>query len=304
MYSGASNFVNSVDTAFFIILGISLFFLVGITSTMVYFVIKYNKKKHPIAEDVKDNTKLEILWTVIPTMLVLLMFAYGWLGYRPMRTVPDNSIMIRATARMWSWSFEYPNGKTSDILIVPLNKPIVLDMKSEDVIHGLFIPSFRIKEDVVPGKKNTMWFIPQQTGVFDIFCSEFCGQNHSYMLSKVDVRPVDDYIKWFNASDSAKNALEPLGLQIIKKNGCTACHSIDGTKIVGPSFKGIYGINETVETGGTKRAVKVDADYLKKSILEPNADIVEGFNPMMPPYKDKLNQQEIDEIIKYIQSLK
>jgi len=304
MYSGASNFAHGVDLAFYIILSICLFFLVGITTVMIYFVFKYNKKRHPKSVDVKDNHILEIVWTVIPTMLVMVMFYYGWIGYRPMRTVPDNAISIKATARMWSWMFEYPNGRSSNVLIVPVNKPIQLDLNSEDVIHGLFIPSFRIKEDVVPNRKNFMWFIPEREGSFDIFCSEYCGVQHSYMLSKVQVKSVDDFIKWYNSPGNEQQSLEPLGLQIIKKNGCTACHSLDGSKIVGPTFKGLYGKSEDVVTDGKTHKITVNEAYIKRSIYEPAADVVVDFNPVMPDYKGKVNDTDIQEIIKYLQTLK
>jgi len=304
MYSNASNFVEGVDNAFYVILGISLFFLVGITTAMVYFVIRYNKKRHPKPEDVKDSLKLELTWTIIPTLLVLVMFYFGWIGYIPMRKVPDNSIPITAVARMWSWSFEYPNGKTSNTLVVPLNKPILINLRSEDVLHSLFIPAFRIKEDVVPDKKNYMWFIPEQIGSFDIMCAEYCGMQHSYMLSKVEVKTLEDYIAWVNKSDSAEKSIEPIGLQIIKKNGCNACHSFDGTKLVGPTFKGIYGLTHEVTTNGKKRTVTVDDAIIKASIYEPALDIYVDFNPVMPPYKDKINEEELKEIINYLKSLK
>lgn len=304
MYSGASNFANGVDLAFYIILGISLVFLVGITATMIYFVIRYSKKRNPVPTDVKDNMTLEITWTVIPTLLVLVMFYFGWLGYYPMKTVPDNSIPIKATSRMWSWKFDYPNGKSANTLIVPIGKPILLDMISEDVIHGLFVPAFRIKEDIVPGKKNTMWFIAEKEGSFDIYCSQFCGMQHSYMMSKVEVKSVAEYTKWYNSADTTQASLEPIGLQIIKKNGCNACHSFDGNKTVGPSFKGAYGKTEEVEVNGTKKTITVDDAYIKRSIYEPNAEIVVGFNPVMPPYKDKLNDKEVEEVIKYMKELK
>ena len=160
MNSGASNFAQGVDMAFYVILGISVFFLVGITATMIWFVIRYSRKRNPVAKNIKDNTKLEIIWTVIPTILVLVMFYYGWIGYMPMKRVPNGAIEIKATGRMWSWQFVYENGKSSNILVVPLNKPVKLNLYSPDVLHSLYIPSFRIKEDVVPGLNNIMWFTP------------------------------------------------------------------------------------------------------------------------------------------------
>ena len=214
MFSNASNFVEGVDLSFAVILGISVFFLVAITAVMIWFVIRYNRKRNPKPGQVKENYKLEVIWTVIPTLLVLVMFYYGWMGYQPMRDFPEDSIEINAVAQMWSWNFEYPNGKISDTLVVPIDKAVTLNLISRDVLHSLYIPAFRIKEDVVPGGKNKMWFIGQELGDYDIFCAEYCGDRHSYMLSKVYVLPEQDYTTWYN--DRSASAEHP-GLQVIKR---------------------------------------------------------------------------------------
>lgn len=301
--SGASNFVHGVDLTFMIILGISLFFLVGITAVMIYFVVRYNKKRNPKSSNIEGNTKLEVIWTVIPLGLVLVMFYFGWIGYKPMRKVPADAIPLKAVAQMWSWSFEYPNGKKSAELVVPLNKPVKLDLFSRDVIHSLYIPAFRIKEDVVPGKNNYMWFKAQKEGEYDLFCAEYCGDRHSYMLSKVRVLPESEYDTWLTQSDIP--AGEHPGLTLIKQNGCVACHSMEGIKIVGPSFKGIYGHETEVITDGKERKVMVDDDYIKRSIYEPNADVVKGFNPgLMISYKQQISEEDVQKIIDYIKELK
>ena len=300
----ASNFVTGADTAFYVILGISAFFLVAISTAMVWFLIKYNKKRHPKPVDVKDNIKLEMTWIIVPLILVMVMFYYGWIGYQPMRQVPDNSIPVIATGRMWSWSFEYPNGKASNTLVVPLGKPVLLNLVSEDVVHSLFVPAFRIKEDVVPNKKNFMWFTAEEIGSYDIYCTEYCGVRHAYMISKVEVKSVEEYTTWYNSTEKAEESIDPIGLQIMKTNGCIACHSIDGTKLVGPSLKGLYGSTHDVETDGKTRSVTVDDEHLKKSLFEPNADVYTGYGPIMPHYKEKINDEDIKEIIKYLQTIK
>jgi cytochrome c oxidase subunit 2 len=301
--TGASNFVQGVDLTFIIILGISVFFLVGITAVMIYFVIRYSRKKNPKATNIEGNTKLEILWTVIPLILVLIMFYYGWVGYRPMRQVPEGAIPVRAIGMMWSWSFEYPNGKKSAELVVPLNQPVKLDLFSRDVLHSLYIPAFRIKEDVVPGKDNYMWFIAQELGEYDLFCAEYCGERHSYMISKVRVLPQAEYEQWLAQSDIPAD--EHPGLTLLKQNGCIACHSLDGSKIVGPSFKGIYGHEAEVITDGQERKVMVDDAYILKSIYEPNADVVKGYNPgLMISYKEQVSEEDVKKIVEYIKELK
>lgn len=300
--SGASNFVQGVDLTFIIILGISLFFLVGITAVMIYFVFRYSRKRNPKATNIEGNTKLEIIWTVIPLILVMVMFYFGWVGYKPMRNVPEGAIPVKAIGQMWSWGFEYPNGKKATELVVPLNKPVKLDLISRDVLHSLYIPAFRIKEDVVPGKNNYMWFTAQQEGEYDLFCAEYCGDRHSYMLSKVRVLPEQEYEKWLAQSDIP--AGEHPGLTLIRQNGCIACHSLDGNKIVGPSFKGIYGHEVDVITGGQERKVIVDDEYIKKSIYEPNADVVKGFNPgLMISYKQQVSEEDVAKIVEFIKGL-
>jgi len=302
MFSNASNFVQGVDQSFVVILGISIFFLVAITAVMIYFVFKYNKKRHPKAVNIDGNHKLEIIWTVIPTILVLIMFYYGWVGYKPMRNFPEDAIQVKAYAQMWSWSFEYPNGKTSDTLVVPKDKAVTLNMFSRDVVHSLYIPAFRIKEDVVPGGDSKMWFIGQEIGNYDIFCAEYCGDLHSYMLSKVYVLPENEYNTWYN---TATVSTDHPGLQVLKKRACLSCHSLDGEKIVGPSFKGVWGITETVVTEGEDREITVDIDYITKSIYEPNADLVKGYaKGLMTPYKDLVSEEDIQHIADYLKTLK
>lgn len=308
MEAKASTFVQGVDTAFIVILGISLFFLVAITATMIYFVIRYNRKRNPRSKDVKDNVRLEILWTAIPTLLVLVMFWYGWIGYTPMRRVPEGALTIKATGRMWSWSFEYENGKQSEFLIVPAGKPVKLNLYSPDVLHSLYIPAFRIKEDVVPGINNVMWFQSDKPGEYDILCAEYCGLRHAYMLSKVIVKPLDEYLEWYNApADTTSTAsVEPLGLQVLKRNACLSCHSQDGSVIVGPTFKGLWGSEHTViDENGKKMKITVDEEYIKSSIYEPNKQIVEGYNKgLMVSYKDAISEEELRQIVEYLKTLK
>jgi cytochrome c oxidase subunit 2 len=300
---GASNFVEGVDLAFKIIFGISLFFLVGITTVMLYFVFRYNRKRHPRAIQIKDNNILEITWITIPLILVLLMFYYGYVAFSPMRIVPKDAIPITVIGKMWVWTFEYEGGKQSADLVVPLNKAVKLNLHSDDVIHSLYIPAFRIKEDVVPGKNNYMWFIAQQPGEYDILCTVYCGLRHSYMEAKAKVVPEAEYQAWLKALPEKTN--EPEGLTILKKNACTGCHSIDGSKIVSTSFKGLYGKTERVITNGSERTVTVDDAYIKTSVYDPDKDLVIGFQKgIMKTYKGIVTEDEITKITDYLKSIK
>ena len=300
---GASNFVEGVDLAFKIILGISFFFLIGITAVMLFFVFRYSRKRHPHAVQVKDNYILEFTWITIPLILVLLMFYFGYIGFRPQRDVPKDAIPITVIGKMWVWSFEYEGGKQSPVLVVPLNKAVKLNLHSDDVIHSLYIPAFRIKEDVVPGKNNYMWFIGQQLGEYDILCTAYCGLRHSYMETKAKVVTEAEYAAWLKSLPEKTN--EPEGLVILKKNACTGCHSIDGTKIVSASFKGLYGKNEKVVTNGAERTVTVDDEYIKTSIFDPDKDVVSGYQKgIMKSYKGIVTDDDLTKIIDYFKSIK
>ncbi len=199
MILNASNFVKEVDGVFLFILGISLFLLVLITVLMVVFVIKFNRKRNPRSKNIKGNMALEIIWTVIPTLLVVGMFYYGWYGYKKMTAAPKDSFEINVTGRMWVWEFTYPNGRKTDTLVVPINKPIKLNLNSLDVNHSFFIPAFRIKKDVIPNKNNYLWFISNEVGVYDIACAEYCGLRHSYMYSKLYSLHQNEFEKWYGS---------------------------------------------------------------------------------------------------------
>lgn len=307
--TNASNFVHGVDKAFVIIIGVSFVFLIGLTFTMLYFIYRYNRKKNPNATQIKGSTKLEVIWTVIPTILVMIMFYYGWAGWWPMRNPPKDTFDITITGRMWNYTFDYPNGKKTDTLYVPMNKAVKMNLVSLDVIHGFYIPEFRIKEDVVPGREKMSWFIAQREGLFELFCSEYCGMNHSYMYTYVKVLPEQKFNAWYvdttKRVEAAVDSPTAAGKRIMKNIGCFACHSVDGSKLVGPSFKGIYGHTATVVTGGNQREVTVDDEYIKKSIYDPNTDVVKGFNKgLMLSYKGQLSDEDIKQITEYLKTLK
>jgi cytochrome c oxidase subunit 2 len=301
--SGASNFVEGVDWVFKLLFGISFFFLFLITATMLLFVVRYNRKRHPRAVQVKDNTALEITWITIPIILVLFLFYFGYSAFQPMIWVPKDALHVKVIGRMWQWSFEYSGSKVANVLELPLNKPVKLDLHSEDVIHGFSIPAFRVKEDVVPGKNNYMWFTPQQIGEYEIFCTAYCGIRHSYMGTKVKVVTPREFENWLKTLSVAP--AEPEGLVIIKKNGCIACHSLDGSKLVSVSFKGLFGKTENVKTNGDERKVEVNDAYIITSIYEPDRDIVAGYSRgIMKSYKGLIKDDETKKIIDYLKTLK
>ncbi|MCW0482440.1 cytochrome c oxidase subunit II [Gaoshiqia sediminis] len=305
----ASNFVTGVDRAFLVILGISFFFLIGLTLVMIYFIYRYNKKRNPEATQIKGSNTLEVVWTVIPTILVLVMFYYGWAGWKPMKNAPEDSFEIDVISRMWNFTFEYENGKKTDTLFIPMDKPVKLNLISVDVIHSVYIPAFRVKEDVVPGREKFMWFIPQKEGIFELFCTEYCGLQHSYMYNWVKVMPEDQFNSWYADTTilvaGTVDSPTASGKRIMTNIGCLACHSLDGSKLVGPSFKGLYGHEVTVKAGGETKTVVADDEYIKRSIYDPNSEIVEGFpKGMMQSYQGQLSDDDIALMIEYLKTLK
>ena len=298
---GASNFVEGVDLAFKIIFGIGFFFLIGITAVMIYFVIRYRRSKHPKAVQIRDNNVLEVTWTVIPLILVLLMFYYGYVAFSPMRVAPEGAYEVTVIGKMWTWTFEYPGGKQSPDLVVPLNKPIKCNLRSDDVIHSLYIPAFRIKEDMVPGKENYMWFIPNIEGTYEILCAEYCGLRHSFMEAKTRIVTEEEFQKWL--AEPTPIAEEDKGLTVLQNNACISCHSLDGSKLVGPSFKGLFGAERIVLEAGKEKTVVADSSYIKRAILEPDKEVVKGYNPgMMRAYEKVITEDDIKSIIAYFES--
>jgi cytochrome c oxidase subunit II len=305
----ASNFVSTFNTSFYFITGISVLLMGGLTIVMIYFVFRYNKKKHKVAIQNEGSIKLEILWTVIPIILALAMFYYGWAGWKPMTKPPKDAINITSTARMWSFTFQYENGKQSKDLIIPVNTPVKIKLVALDVIHSLFIPAFRIKSDMVPGREKMMWFLPQVVGEFDLYCAEYCGLRHSYMNANVKVLSKADFTAWYG--DSAKVSIaeegsrpDAEGLKIMINQGCIACHSSDGSKIVGPSYLNLYGEKQIVIRDGKEVAITVDDEYIKRAIYDPNAEIVKGYpKGLMQSYKDAISADDLVKIIEYLKSL-
>jgi len=296
--NGASSYSGLVDKAFIFILGTSVLLLIGLTAVMIYFLVRYRRSKNPNPAQIADNVTLETLWTVLPTILVLVMFYYGWAGFKVMRDIPEDAMQVTVKAQMWSWVFEYENGKQSTELIVPTGRPVALNLTSSDVIHSFFVPAFRLKEDCVPGRTNHAWFEATRDGEFNLFCAEYCGERHSAMLSLVKSIPGKEFDEWLGVDTGP-----PEGTRLLTLKGCVACHTIDGSKLIAPTFKGMFGSTETVVTDGVSRQITVDEEYIRKSILEPNADLVEGYQALMPPQRDLLTDEEIDAIIEVLKEL-
>ena len=292
-----------VDNVFLYILVVCVFLLGLITFLMVFFVIRYRRQKNPTPADIEGSTWLEITWTVIPTLLVLTMFYYGLTGFQFLKKVPEGAMVVKVIARQWSWLFEYENGIKDTELRVPVGKPVKLLLTSLDVIHGFYAPAFRIKQDVVPGMTNTLWFQPTQVGTYDVMCSQYCGLEHSHMLTKIVVLPDDEFTQWYQGKKVEMAAKgPPPGYKLYQEKGCVACHSIDGSPRVGPTFKGLFGKTEKVIAAGKEQTVMVDDVFMRNYIKDPNVVRVEGYPPIMP--KISMTNEELTALVDYMKSLK
>jgi cytochrome c oxidase subunit II len=309
----ASTSAQRADAIFLAVLALSVFMLVAITATMLFFVIRYRKSKHPKAEQIEGNTALEVIWTVVPLAIFLAIFYYGWTSFSYMRNAPRDAMNVEVLGRQWNWSFKYPNGKRTGTLYAPLGRPMKMEVRSADVIHGFFIPAFRLKIDAVPGKLNTTWFQPTQLGSYDIECTVICGVDHSVMLSKVVVVPEETFKAWYFGGENApeptwKMVAPTTGIPenptvaILRKHDCLACHSIDGRPMVGPTFRNMLRQQEDIQADGGTHSITVDETHIRKSILEPQKEILKGYPDAMPP--NDLRGAELEDVIAYIKSLK
>lgn len=285
------NAVAKVDQTFLFIFGASAVILVLLTAAMVWFVIRYNRKRHPVPATFSSNFWAEVVWTVLPTILVMGMFWSGWVSYRALRDAPPDSLETKVMARMWSWDFEYPGGKHSGTLVVPVGRPVKLAMTSADVLHGFFAPAFRMKIDTVPGMTTYGWFRADKEGEYVIFCSVYCGLQHAKMLSAIRAVSAEEYERFL--AEPAAGAGHP-GKALLDSKGCLGCHSLDGSDIAGPTFKGMFGRKGLAKGGGL-----VDRAYVEAVLKDPAARL--GKASVMPAYP-QLTAAEREAIMKLLES--
>lgn len=273
---------------------------------MLYSFVVFRRKKGDTtdAEHIEGNMTLEIAWTVLP-LIAVVAFAYlGSYSLGDIRRVDPDAMVIKVTARQWSWSFEYPDyGVTSKELYLPVDKQVVLKMESSDVIHSFWVPEFRVKQDVVPGRVTEYRITPNLPGAYKVVCAEICGTSHYNMAASVEVvsqQRFDDWIAGKQAEAAAAQTPEGKGQLLVAANGCAACHSLDGSTLPGPTWKGLFGSDVKLADGST---ITADEAFLLESIKDPAAKIVEGFQPIMPVYGN-LSDEDIANLIAYIKTLK
>ncbi|MCA8952161.1 MAG: cytochrome c oxidase subunit II [Planctomycetes bacterium] len=310
----ASTF-GSVDGLFYFTYVVCIFFFVLITGALLWSVFRYRRKTYdqPAASNVTHNTPLEVVWTVIPLLIVMVMFAWGFKGSLDMTYVPSDARRAKATAKQWNWTFTYPNDAVQSYgeVWVEVNKPVEFLLESTDVLHAFFLPSMRVKRDVVPGRYQSVWFTPTTLGDYHLFCAEYCGLDHSKMYAQLHVVTAEEYARrpWDQWDDSTPEKAAESGGRLYKSL-CSSCHSLDGTPMTGPSWKGLFvkdgdqivGGKRQVIYDGAQHEITVDLDYVAESIANPDAKKAAGFeqNAMT---KFDLDDRRVKGIVEFMKTL-
>jgi cytochrome c oxidase subunit 2 len=293
LFSAASE----VDRAFLFILAFAVGALVLVTVLMLYFTWRYHHTRNPEAVEIPGSLGLELLWTILPTVIVMSMFWFGWTSFKAMRTVPEGAMEVAVEARMWSWAFTYPGGKRSAVLVAPVGGDVKLSMTSRDVIHSFYVPALRLKMDTVPGLTTTAWFNASAPGEFDILCAEYCGLKHANMITTLRVVPAEEFRQWLAGTDAVGSRAR----ELFETYGCTGCHDLAGGAGAGPPLDALGGrVADVLLPDGRKERVTVDADYLRRALLEPEAEIVEGYDPMMPSYQDQIPEEDLEAMVQWM----
>jgi len=299
-----SSVATGVDQVFGFILWIALFFFVLVVGLMVIFVLRYHRRdeEEVVEASPHHSTSLELTWSIIPLIIVCVIFYLGFKGFMNLNVAPRDAYEVLVTGQKWAWEFTYPNGYADKDLHVPAGATVRLVMRSEDVIHSFYVPDFRIKRDVVPGRYTKAWFTAPAPGEHRILCAEFCGTGHSDMLATVYVHEPADFQAWMAGVAGFIDKLPPAeaGERISQGKGCMVCHTADGKPLVGPTYKGLFGSTRILTDGSE---VVADEDYLRESMLDPAAKVAAGFQPVMPTFQGRLSDKEITVLIEYIKSL-
>lgn len=304
MPTSNSTIASDVDGIFYFVYWCAVFFFALVVAGMVLFAVKYRRTSYGKTDGPSHSNTLELVWTLIPTVLVFIVFGWGFKDYIKMSVAPKDALEVKVTGQKWFWTFEYADGVTSvNELVIPKGKPVKFLMSSKDVIHCLYFPEFRTKRDVLPNRYTVNWIEAINTGTFQIFCAEYCGTKHSEMVGHVKVVTDAEFATWIesNSSTGEGMSLEEFGQKLYVSKACVTCHSVDGKPGNGPSWKGIFGKREKLADGS---AVLIDENYLRESMLNPQAKITAGFQPIMPTYQGILRDREIDALIAYIKTLK
>jgi cytochrome c oxidase subunit II len=296
----ASTMAPRVDNLYFFLVGVSVVMTLLIAGFIVYFAFKYRRRSAAqIGVGVTGGFTLELIWIVVPLAIVMVMFFWGASVFFAMARPPDNAMDVYVVGKQWMWKFQHAGGQSEiNELHVPVNQPVKLTMTSQDVIHDLFFPAFRVKADVIPGRYSTMWFEATKTGEFPLYCAEYCGTDHSGMIGRVVVMEPEDFQQWL-AAGAGMGTLADAGERLFQNLACNTCHLPDG-RGRGPSLQGLFG-NEVLLDDG--RTVVADEAYIRQSILNPRATTVAGFQQTMPTYQGLISEEGMLQLIEYIKAL-
>jgi cytochrome c oxidase subunit II len=294
----ASTHAGNVDALYIFLVLVSGIMTALIFTVLMAFAVRYRRRKGQPAEQIEGSTHLEITWSVIPFCVMLVFFIWGAVIYFQERTPPQDATEVYTVAKQWMWKFEHKGGQREiNELHVPVGRDVKLIMTSQDVIHSFFVPAFRIKQDVLPGRYTTLWFRATKPGTYHLFCSQYCGTQHSGMVGWVIVMEPRDYEAWM--SGGGTQPLAVTGQKLFSELGCITCHRSD-TQGRGPNLVGVFGKPVLLEDG---RTVNADENYVRESILEPGAKIVKGFKPVMPTFQGQVSDEQLNALIAYVKSL-
>jgi cytochrome c oxidase subunit 2 len=296
----ASNFAGEVDALYFFIVGVTAFFALLVVTLVTIFAIRYRRRHAAeVGTPVHGALALEIIWTLIPLVLAMVMFYWGASVYFAMSKPPQNAMEIYTVGKRWMWKFQHVTGQREiNELHIPVNTPVKLLIGSEDVIHSVFVPSFRVKMDAVPGKTTTLWFTATRPGRYHLFCTEYCGQRHSGMVGWVEVMEPAAFQTWL-AGGPAPTNMADAGEKLFADLACVTCHRADDQGR-GPSLQGLFGAPVKLQNGD---AVTADETYLRESIVNPQAKIVFGYQPLMPTFQGLVSEEQLNQLLAYVKSL-
>jgi len=297
----ASTIAWQVDALYGLLLALTLFFIVLVFGLVIVFSLKYRRKSEDEQpEQIHGSIPLELAWTIIPLFMAIGVFTVGADVFFRIERAPADPLEVYVVGKQWMWKAQHESGKREiNTLHVPVGQPVRLTMTSEDVLHDFFIPAFRVKKDVVPGRYSTMWFEASKVGEYHLFCAEYCGTQHSYMIGKVYAMEPGDYHDWLLGGPMASESMEQSGARQFAQLGCESCH-MNESGGRGPTLVGIYDEKRKLSNG---REVVADIDYIRESILHPRAKIVDGYDAIMPVFDGQINEQSLSQIVAYIKSL-
>ena len=310
-FGAASSQAGRVDALFVVIAVVGGFFFFLTQGILIYFAVKYRRRlpdRDNVTPVITGNHLLEFLWILIPSLVVVAIFHYGWRVYTDQRIPVSGATEVHVNARQWMFEIKYPDGRTAiNEIRVPSGTPVKFILSAADVLHGFYLPDFRVKMDMIPGRVTTLWVQPDRPGSYQIFCTVYCGTGHSNMLAQLIVMPPREYAEWVEHGGRAggvaggKEPLHERGERVVKGAGCLNCHAVDGKEKIGPNLRGLYGSKIPLEGG---QSVTADEEYLRESIVDPGAKVVKGYPNVMPTFKTSMPPDDVRATVEYLKTLK